>query len=197
VSEAPAVGDAPAVGEAPAVEASGSSRLEEARRVAGAVVDPELPELTLADLGVLREVAERAGVMVVGLTPTYAACPAFAEILRRVHAALERAGFGAVEVRTVLSPAWSSDWISPEGRRKLLAAGVSPPGRPGAPRPAPGSGVAVSLLPARRAAACPRCGSANVEAVSEWGPTPCVALYRCGDCREPFEHMKEIGAAHG
>jgi ring-1,2-phenylacetyl-CoA epoxidase subunit PaaD len=167
--------------------------------IAAAVTDPELPVLTLEDLGVLRHVAEhcveehgvaecRASVTVV-ITPTYSGCPALAAIRDDLVRALTRAGYADVRVRVQLSPAWSSDWISQRGRAALAAAGISPPGR----APARGGGpVPLTLMPAHRELACPRCGSAAAELVSEFGATACKALYRCAGCREPFEHVKEI-----
>ena len=106
------------------------SEIATARAVAGTVTDPELPMLTLADLGVLREVREADGTVIVSVTPTYLGCPALGAMRDDLVAALRRAGFPRVEVRTVLAPAWSSDWITPDGRRKLAEAGIAPPGRP-------------------------------------------------------------------
>jgi ring-1,2-phenylacetyl-CoA epoxidase subunit PaaD len=157
--------------------------------IAAAVTDPELPVLTLADLGVLRRVEEKAGSVTVVITPTYSGCPALAAIRDDLVRVLTRAGYADVRVRVELSPAWSSDWISHRGRRALAAAGISPPG----PAPARHGGpVPLTLLPARRELRCPRCGSAAAELVSEFGATACKALYRCASCREPFEHVKEI-----
>ncbi len=115
---------------------SGTRRTATARAVAETVTDPELPMLTLADLGVLREVAEHDGAVTVSITPTYTGCPALDAMRDDLVHALHQAGFGNVEVRTVLRPAWSTDWISAAGRRKLAAAGIAPPG--GAPRPVTG-----------------------------------------------------------
>jgi ring-1,2-phenylacetyl-CoA epoxidase subunit PaaD len=158
--------------------------------VAAAVTDPELPTVTLADLGVLRDVrTERDGTVVVEITPTYSGCPAMGVMRADLLHALHRAGFPSVEVRTVLSPAWSTDWITAEGRRKLAEAGIAPPG------PAPqraGEPVPLRLEPSRRTASCPLCGSDDTEEVSEFGATACKALRRCRTCREPFEHVKEI-----
>jgi ring-1,2-phenylacetyl-CoA epoxidase subunit PaaD len=158
--------------------------------VAAAVPDPEMPVLTLADLGVLRrvQVAPDGGVEV-WITPTYTGCPALEAMRADLTAALHRAGFAPVQVRTVLSPAWSTDWISAQGRRKLAAAGISPPGP--APR-RPAGPVPLSLVPAPHRAACPRCGSAQVRQRSRFGPTPCTALMSCTACGEPFQHVKEI-----
>lgn len=171
------------------VELVGTPRdqLDHARAVAASVPDPEMPMLTLEDLGVLRsvEVAEDGGV-VVTITPTYSGCPAMATMRDDLLRRLEEAGFRA-EVRVSLTPAWSSDWISPRGRRALGDHGIS------APQPArPAGPVSISLLPTRRHLTCPRCGSVDVELTSEFGPTACKALYRCTACLEPFEHVKEI-----
>jgi ring-1,2-phenylacetyl-CoA epoxidase subunit PaaD len=158
--------------------------------VAATVTDPELPMLTLADLGVLRDVRmSDDGTVVVEITPTYTGCPAMGVMRADLVHALHRAGFGDVDVRTVLSPAWTTDWISDEGRRKLAAGGIAPPGK--APIRTPGP-VPLQLGPTRRTASCPLCGSADTEELSEFGATACKALRRCRSCREPFEHVKEI-----
>ena len=158
--------------------------------VAAAVTDPELPMVTLADLGVLRDVRrEPDGTLVVEITPTYTGCPAMGVMRADLVHALHRAGFAEVDVRTVLSPAWTTDWISEEGRRKLAAGGIAPPGR--APLRAPGP-IPLQLGPTRRTADCPLCGSSDTEELSEFGATACKALRRCRSCREPFEHVKEI-----
>lgn len=156
--------------------------------VARTVTDPELPMLTLEDLGVLRSVEESDGHVDVAITPTYSGCPAMATMRDDLVHRLHDAGYADVRVRVTLTPPWSSDWISNEGRRKLAEHGISPPGR--APRP--DGPVAINLQPTRRVLACPRCGSAQVELTSEFGATSCKALYRCTDCLEPFEHLKEI-----
>ena len=159
------------------------------RAVAETGTDPELPALTLADLGVLRDVRVQDDTVVVDITPTYSGCPAMGVMRADLLHALHSAGFDDVEVRTVLSPAWSTDWISDEGRRKLAEAGIAPPGR--APARAPGP-VPLQLGPTRRTASCPLCGSADTEETSEFGATACKALRRCRSCGEPFEHVKEI-----
>ncbi len=159
------------------------------RAVAATVTDPELPALTLADLGVLRDVREEDGVVVVEITPTYSGCPAMGVMRADLLHALHAAGFDRVEVRTVLAPAWSTDRITAEGRRKHAAAGIAPPG----PAPPRGPGpVPLALGPPRRAAGCPLCGSPDTEQLSEFGATACKALRRCRACGEPFEHVKEI-----
>ncbi|TKG70762.1 1,2-phenylacetyl-CoA epoxidase subunit PaaD [Prauserella endophytica] len=159
-----------------------------AQAVASRVTDPELPMLTLADLGVLREVSEEDGKVVVAITPTYSGCPAMDTMRDDLVHALRAAGYAEVEVRTVLRPAWSSDWITEDGRRKLAEAGISPPGA--APRRS--VPVPLTLGPPARRVRCPRCGSAETERLSEFGATACKALHRCRACREPFEHVKEI-----
>jgi len=158
--------------------------------VAETVTDPELPHLTLADLGVLRDVrTEEDGTVVVEITPTYTGCPAMGTMRADLVHALHEAGYPQVDVRTVLAPTWSTDWITPEGRRKLAEAGIAPPGA--APVRGPGP-VPLQLGPVRRTASCPLCGSADTVQISEFGATACKALRRCRGCGEPFEHVKEI-----
>lgn len=166
-----------------------TAALERARTAAAAVVDPELPMLTLADLGVLREVEITAdGAVVVAITPTYSGCPAMATMRDDLVRHLTDAGFGDVRVRVELQPAWTTDWISGKGRAALAAAGISPPGQ--APRR--DGPIPLVLASPRRAIRCPRCGRDDVELVSEFGSTACKALYRCRACLEPFDHVKEI-----
>ncbi|MEV8086842.1 1,2-phenylacetyl-CoA epoxidase subunit PaaD [Streptomyces nigra] len=159
-----------------------------ARHIAAQVPDPELPMLTLADLGVLRDVEiTEDGTVVASLTPTYSGCPAMAEMRADVAARLRAAGYPRVEIRTVLDPPWTSDWITQAGRAKLAEHGIAPPG------PAPRGGpVALVLSPTRHAVACPRCGSADTEETSRFAATSCKALWRCRACKEPFEYVKEI-----
>lgn len=159
------------------------------RSVAETVTDPELPMLSLADLGVLRDVRTVDGEVVVEITPTYSGCPAMGVMRADLVHALHRAGFERVDVRTVLSPAWTTDWISDTGRRKLAAAGIAPPGA--APVRTAGP-VPLQLGVTRRTASCPVCGSPETEQTSEFGPTACKALLRCRACGEPFEMIKEI-----
>lgn len=162
--------------------------LEHARAVAESVVDPELPMLSLADLGVLRDVELTEGEVIVSITPTYSGCPAMATMRDDLVRSLQENGFHRVQVRVALHPAWTSDWISPKGRAALAAAGISPPGA--APRRQ--GPIALTLNPTPRPVNCPRCDSPQVELTSEFGSTACKAMYRCSSCLEPFEHIKEI-----
>lgn len=141
------------------------------------VLDPEIPVVSIVDLGIVRGV--RASPPAVLLTPTYTGCPATAAIEVAVRAALDAAGFEGLQIETVLSPPWTTDWISETGREQLRAYGIAPPpmGRP-----------AHSLREA--SVDCPHCGSANTEEVSRFGSTPCKALWRCRSCREPFDKFK-------
>jgi ring-1,2-phenylacetyl-CoA epoxidase subunit PaaD len=165
------------------------STLAEARQVAGSVPDPELPMLTLADLGILRDVRIERGQLVVSLTPTYSGCPAMTQMSRDVVARLAAAGFAAAQVRTVLDPPWSSDFISPQGRRKLAEAGIAPPrSRP----EKPAGPVPLTLADRRPAVPCPACGSTDTERTASFSGTACKDLHRCRVCAEPFEHIKEI-----
>jgi ring-1,2-phenylacetyl-CoA epoxidase subunit PaaD len=157
-----------------------------ARAIAASVTDPEMPMLTLEDLGVLRDVREDGTDVVVTITPTYSGCPAMATMRDDLVHRLQDAGYDATVVVS-LSPAWSSDWITEGGRDALRAHGLSAPG-PAPRRTAP---VALNLLPTQRVISCPRCGSGEVSLTSEFGPTACKALYRCSSCLEPFEHVKE------
>ena len=173
-------------------EGSGCGNLRErAYAVARTVTDPELPMLTLEDLGVLRSVeVDSGGVVVVAITPTYSGCPAMATMRDDLVRSLAEAGLDA-RVRVELSPPWSSDWMTPRGRAALAEAGISAP-RPGVATTRHTGPVPLTLGPVRRDVTCPRCGSAATELTSEFGATSCKALYRCTDCREPFEHVKEI-----
>jgi ring-1,2-phenylacetyl-CoA epoxidase subunit PaaD len=146
------------------------------------VPDPEIPVLTIVDLGIVRDVECDTGV-VVSLAPTYSGCPATEVIESSVIAALEDRGIANVSVKRVLSPPWTTDWISDAGREKLREYGIAPPERGASKR---------ALLQGQRRIPCPRCESENTELVSEFGSTACKASYRCTDCLEPFEYFKCI-----
>jgi ring-1,2-phenylacetyl-CoA epoxidase subunit PaaD len=153
---------------------------ERAWRAAATVVDPEIPSLTIEDLGVLRAVEEADGTVEVVITPTYSGCPAMDVIALEIELALARAGIAPARVRRTLSPAWTTDWLSEAGRRKLVAAGIAPPA----------SGGTRGALLGEPPPACPRCGSAAVEQLAAFGSTACKALWRCRACAEPFDHFR-------
>ena len=148
--------------------------------VAARVVDPEIPVLTIADLGVLRDVSVNQGRVEVAITPTYSGCPAMNMITLEIELALEREGFRDSKVRTVLAPAWTTDWMSEAGRRKLREYGIAPPQGASSRR----------ALFGKDEVACPQCGSDDTEVLSEFGSTACKALWRCKTCREPFDYFK-------
>ncbi|MCB1753006.1 MAG: phenylacetate-CoA oxygenase subunit PaaJ [Gammaproteobacteria bacterium] len=147
------------------------------------VRDPEIPVLSIWDLGVLHDVAEEQGRVVVTITPTYSGCPAMETIRSDIEQVLGEAGVGPLEIRTRLAPAWSSAWISPEGCARLREYGIAPPEQCAADADGltPDAGVL-----------CPRCGSADSRRVSEFGSTACKALFRCNACGEPFDYFKTI-----
>jgi len=141
------------------------------------VVDPEIPVLTLQDLGVLRDISVTGNEVTVTITPTYAGCPAMETMRADIITTLSDAGIQRVKVQQVLSPAWTTDWMSKHGREKLRAYGIVPPANT-----ACGQKTAVIE--------CPQCGCADVKRISEFGSTACKALYQCQDCREPFDYFK-------
>ena len=147
------------------------TRLAQAKAAAAAVEDPEIPVLTIADLGILRNVRLDGDTVEVTITPTYSGCPAMNVIAWEIEAALSRAGFPKTRVLSVLSPAWTTDWMSEDGRRKLRDYGIAPPDPSAHP-------------------ACPQCKSKNTELISAFGSTACKALHRCLACREPFDAFK-------
>ncbi|MEU9088849.1 1,2-phenylacetyl-CoA epoxidase subunit PaaD [Streptomyces sp. NPDC048428] len=160
---------------------------EELRSLAGAVPDPELPVLTLEELGVLRGVEVLApGRVTVRLTPTYTGCPAIEAMSTDIERVLHDHGMIEVSVVTVLSPAWSTDDISAEGRRKLAEFGIAPP------RPHDAASPSSGPVPLTLSVHCPHCGSTDTELLSRFSSTACKALRRCVSCREPFDHFKEL-----
>ena len=156
-----------------------------ARRALSEVADPEIPVISVLDLGIVRSIElEPDGTLAVGIAPTYSGCPATQVIKADIGAALAAAGFERLRLTEVLAPPWTSDWISAAGRRKLADYGIAPPPAPvGSPR---------ALRGAETPPACPRCGSTDTELVSEFGSTPCKALHRCRSCLEPFDRFKCI-----
>ncbi|HZF26193.1 MAG TPA: 1,2-phenylacetyl-CoA epoxidase subunit PaaD [Steroidobacteraceae bacterium] len=147
------------------------------------VPDPEIPVLSVVDLGIIRHVRVAEGSVHVGVSPTYSGCPATEVIRSLIGHALRTAGFEPAQIEDVLSPPWSSDWISTEGHRKLKAFGIAPPEK---------TVSRVRHLFAAPRVACPRCDSTQTERISEFGSTPCKAHYRCLSCAEPFDHFKCI-----
>jgi ring-1,2-phenylacetyl-CoA epoxidase subunit PaaD len=164
------------------------SRAEQAWRVLNGVLDPEVPAVSVVELGIVRGVHDHGDALEVVLTPTYSGCPATEVIEASVRDALEAAGLGPMRMTLQRAPAWTTDWISEEGRRKLREYGIAPPGPVD-----PAQGTPIRLVRReRQAIACPRCGSTHTERLSAFGATACKALYRCVSCREPFEHFKPI-----
>jgi ring-1,2-phenylacetyl-CoA epoxidase subunit PaaD len=162
-----------------------AARVAAAWQLLATVEDPEIPALSIVDLGLVRCIEMGPeGDLEVGLSPTYVGCPATEVIRRSVQDALRQGGVGGFKVTNVLSPAWSSDWISADGRRKLLEYGIVPPDQ--------GAANMRDVLRGTRPLACPRCQSLDTEMLSEFGSTPCKALHRCRACLEPFEYFKCI-----
>ena len=149
------------------------------REVLSSVHDPEIPVITIEDLGVLRDVTVEGSHVVVTVTPTYSGCPAMDEIRADIVSALSAAGFADVEVKSELAPAWTTDWMSESGKQKLKEYGIAPPG--------PTSPV---LLQIRPRIECPQCGSSDTEEMARFASTSCKSMWRCLACREPFDHFK-------
>ena len=139
-----------------------------------AVPDPEIPVISVVDLGIVRDVAWTGETLTVTVTPTYSGCPATSVIAMDIETALRDRGVQQLELKTQIAPAWTTDWLSQKGRERLMEYGIAPPQPAGGP------------------SNCPRCGSASVERVSQFGSTPCKAHWRCTDCLEPFDYFKCI-----
>ena len=164
-----------------------SARAARAWAVLDAVPDPEVPAISVRELGIVREVNEHGDALEIVLTPTYSGCPATEVIERSVCEAIDAAGLGPARVTMRRAPAWTTDWISEDGKRKLRDNGIAPPG------PAADGSVPIRIVGRRtEAVACPRCGSAHTERLAAFGSTACKALWRCLACQEPFEHFKPI-----
>lgn len=157
-----------------------TTQQKRAWEAAASVPDPEVPCVTVADLGILRSVTIEDGVAVARVTPTYSGCPATLAIEMSIEAALRDAGF-KTRIERVLAPAWTTSWITEEGRVKLRAYGIAPPQE---------SSNSKRALFGETAVTCPQCGSMQTSCISEFGSTPCKALYRCNDCKEPFDYFK-------
>jgi ring-1,2-phenylacetyl-CoA epoxidase subunit PaaD len=174
------------------------TRAERAWAVLDTVLDPEVPALSVRDLGIVRDVIDHGDELEVVLTPTYSGCPATEAIEHDVLSALQAEGLGPARATLRRAPAWTTDWISDQGKRKLAAYGIAPPHSVVAASPAGNAQAGSAGFPLRffprgtAAIACPRCASTATERLSAFGSTACKALYRCLACREPFEHFKPI-----
>jgi len=162
------------------VTADTEARRAAAWQVASTVVDPEIPVLSIADLGVLRAVRVGEAGIEVEITPTYSGCPAMNMIALEIELALSKAGLGPAKITTVLSPAWTTDWMTDEGRQKLRDYGIAPPAKAAGRRALFGADVV----------ACPQCGSSDTAEIAAFGSTSCKSLWRCAACREPFDYFK-------
>jgi ring-1,2-phenylacetyl-CoA epoxidase subunit PaaD len=162
--------------------------VDRAWHVLEAVSDPEIPVISVVDLGIVRAIERLpdGGGLRVTVTPTYSGCPAMEVISRDIRSALEAAELGPVALVTQRAPAWTTDWISAAGREKLRAYGIAPPS------PVLGCPVSSILASLPASIPCPRCGSENTQRLAQFGSTPCKALYRCNDCAEPFDYFKPI-----
>ncbi|OED37370.1 phenylacetate-CoA oxygenase subunit PaaJ [Chromatiales bacterium (ex Bugula neritina AB1)] len=160
--------------------------LARAAAVAASVPDPELPFMTVSDLGILRDVFIENDIVVAQVSPTYSGCPAVVVIEQSILAALTEAGFNS-RVQRMMSPAWTTDWITTEGRKKLRANGIA---APAAGRGTDNNPASEPILFSRITVSCPQCDSDNTHKVSEFGSTPCKAQYRCDSCGEPFDYFK-------
>lgn len=156
------------------------NQLDHARRIVERIPDPELPFVTLVDLGIVRDIQIDSGVVIVRVSPTYSGCPAVQAIEASIDQQLADAGF-TVRIERVLSPAWTTDWITTRGRRRLLANGIAPPNERSPSKP---------VLFAKSQVQCPHCGADDTRRVSEFGSTPCKAQYQCRECLEPFDYFK-------
>jgi ring-1,2-phenylacetyl-CoA epoxidase subunit PaaD len=168
-------------------------RLRFARSLVQNIPDPEIPVVTLADLGILRAVSVVDSEIVVVLTPTYSGCPATEAIQSDVQAVLRANGFSSSQVRIALSPAWSSDWITNEGRQKLFEYGITPPATSAdgcLTLPSQDQNTVLAFKAPSRGIRCPRCLSVDTAVMSQFGSTPCKALYKCRVCKEPFDYFK-------
>jgi ring-1,2-phenylacetyl-CoA epoxidase subunit PaaD len=163
------------------------TRTERAWEVLSAVLDPEVPALSVRDLGIVRDVIDHGAELEVVLTPTYSGCPATEAIEQSVLSAIEADGLGPARATLRRAPPWTTDWISEEGKRKLREYGIAPPHVV-----PPDAGVPIRIVRREPAVACPRCGSTHTERTSAFGSTACKSLYRCLACREPFEYFKPL-----
>ncbi|CAN5908003.1 phenylacetate-CoA oxygenase subunit PaaJ [soil metagenome] len=172
------------MGEIHKIETANHHISSEILEILKAVVDPEIPVLTIMDMGILRDVKQDENGIEVTITPTYSGCPAMEMIAEEIKSALSRKGFSNVRIKSVLSPAWTTDWITEEGKEKLRQYGIAPPAHSTADKGA--------LLGNPKSVKCPRCKSEHTEMISNFGSTACKALWKCLDCEEPFDYFKCI-----
>ena len=149
------------------------------------IPDPEIPVLSITDLGIVRQIEEKTDKIEVTITPTYTGCPAMAQFEDDIKAKLKENGYYKVEVKTTYDPPWTTDWISEEAKKRLQEYGIAPPEQKTTDKNA-------LLVDARKSVTCPRCKSTNTRMISQFGSTACKALYQCNDCHEPFDYFKCI-----
>ena len=181
-----AEGNAPAL--VPSLRDPAARTAEALRAVVDTVKDPEVPVISVVELGIVRDTRWEGETAVVTITPTYSGCPAMREIEADIRAAVEGAGAPAVRVEVVHAPAWTTDWMAPEGREKLRRYGIAPPAPVAAGRA--GASALVTLTRRREPVPCPWCGSTNTRLQSEFGSTACKAIHVCQGCRQPFDEFK-------
>ncbi|MCX7743209.1 MAG: phenylacetate-CoA oxygenase subunit PaaJ [Flavobacteriales bacterium] len=155
---------------------------EQIREWLAEVTDPEIPVLTLEDLGVLRNIQEVNGTWVITITPTYSGCPAMKTMEEDISVTLKKHGLDNFKIETILKPSWTTDWMSEAGKKKLFEYGIAPPVKPTANKKVL-MGISETII-------CPRCKSSNTRMLSQFGSTACKALYVCDDCKEPFDYFK-------
>ncbi|WP_233883191.1 1,2-phenylacetyl-CoA epoxidase subunit PaaD [Paraburkholderia flagellata] len=174
------------------MQATADHALERAWEVLESVPDPEIPVVSIRELGILRDVRRAAdGQIEVVITPTYSGCPAMSQIAEDVAHALDAAALAPYRIATTLTPAWTTDWITDEAREKLRVYGIAPPTGNCGSGTAQAGEQPITFVPRKLPApACPRCGSKHTERLAQFGSTACKALYRCIDCREPFDYFK-------
>lgn len=163
--------------------ATTDTEIQKVKEILAEVTDPEIPVLTITDLGIIRDVKLNADEIEVIITPTYSGCPAMDMIAMNIKLALVEHGYKKIKITSVLSPAWTTDWMTESGKRKLKDYGIAPPN--------PKQSVCnTKLFADEEAVQCPRCNSYHTKRISEFGSTPCKSLYQCKDCKEPFDHFK-------
>lgn len=157
--------------------------VKQVREIIGQIPDPEVPVITIDDLGIIRDVQVMDDTVVVTITPTYTGCPAMDMISMNIRLALLENGYRSIDIKTVLSPAWTTDWMSEEGKRKLKEYGIAPPNHKQAV-------CTPDSFQEEEAVQCPLCSSYHTKMVSHFGSTACKSLYQCNDCKEPFDYFK-------